>query len=135
MPVICGGIGFKNNTVLVCRDRKARNSCRCGGEPRLLLRPALRDPLNASQEVAQALCIVGAGTGMHGEQNVQTLYQESGVPFHGGKIFTYTTQWGVIRACGEADAAGRNRRNCTKLIKNADIEDAAQPKRALPCNM
>jgi hypothetical protein len=78
-----------------------------------------------SEERKIVVAAIGAGTGMHGEQNVQTLCEQSGVTFHGGKIFTYTTQWGFISACGEADASGPNRRNCAKLIRDADIEDVA----------
>jgi len=68
---------------------------------------------------------IGAGSGMHGEQNVKAICEAEKIEFKGGDIFTYTHQYGFITACGEPDETNTNRRNCKGLLKDADINDIA----------
>ncbi|KAF8847796.1 hypothetical protein BDZ45DRAFT_778837 [Acephala macrosclerotiorum] len=65
---------------------------------------------------------IGAGTGNHGEQNVQIFCQANRLEFDGGKMVTYVpSKGGFIGAC--TPNSGPDTRNCFALLERNGITD------------
>lgn len=73
------------------------------------------------------IAAIGAGTGLHGEQNVQRVCAEKNIPFQGGRIATfYYQQQAFIGACAQPNEGAPDARNCIKLLNDNGIDDVYQ---------
>lgn len=64
---------------------------------------------------------IGAGTGLHGEENVKVFCDGNGLEFEGGRIVTYIHKTGFISSC---DHTWTNTHNCVQLLDKHDIGDS-----------
>lgn len=73
------------------------------------------------------IAAIGAGTGLHGEENIQRICAAKNRSFQGGRIATYYyPQQAFIPACGQSNESNPDARNCQSLISDHGIDDVYQ---------